>query len=440
MPLLDEAERQRLLVDWQQPSRDYPPDRCIHELFEAQVVHTPDATAVVTETATISYSELNARANQLAHHLRLLSAGPETPVLICLSRSIEMVVALLAVLKAGAAYVPLDPRYPRERLTFMIEDSCSPILITEQGLLDTLPTHGAKVVCLDTEALVIAGHSPLNPSSAALASNLAYVIYTSGSTGRPKGVAIEHRSAVTLIHWASEVFTTEELSGVLFSTSICFDLSVFELFVPLSWGGTVIIAENALQLSALSKNTEVRLLNTVPSAAAELLRLNLLPASLRTVNLAGEALSPKLVQQLYEQEMVQRVFNLYGPTEDTTYSTYALMEKRLQFAPIGQGIANTEVYVLDQHLEPVPVGVAGELYLGGEGLARGYLSRPELTAERFVPHPFQRAQAASGCIGRAIWGGIWRTGSWSIWGGGPSGEAAWVPDRVGRDRSGAERA
>jgi amino acid adenylation domain-containing protein len=383
---LDEDERQQLLVDWQQTPKDYPQDTCIHELFEAQVLRTPDAVAVTDETASVSYSELNERANQLAHHLRLLSAGPEVPILICLSRSVEMIVALLAVMKSGAAYVPLDPKYPQERLTYMIENSRSPVLITETELLDSLPQHHAAVVCIDRDAAVIAGYCRANLSATALASNLAYVIYTSGSTGRPKGVAIEHRSAVTLIHWARDVFTGEELSGVLASTSICFDLSVFEMFVPLSWGGTVIIAENALQLPA---NTDVRLVNTVPSAAAELLRLNLLPASVQTINLAGEALSNKLVQQLYEQEMVQRVFNLYGPTEDTTYSTYALMEKGSKRpTPIGCGIANTDVYVLDQNLEPVPVGVAGEIYLGGQGLASGYLSAPEMTAERFVPHAF----------------------------------------------------
>jgi len=402
--LLDENERQQLLVDWQQTQKDYPQDLCIHELFEAQVIRTPDATAVVSETASVSYSELNERANQLGHHLRSLSTGPEIPILICLSRSVEMIVALLAVMKTGAAYVPLDPRYPQERLAYMIENSCAPVLITETELLDSLPSHSAHVVCVDRDAAIIEGYNRQNLSSTALASNLAYVIYTSGSTGRPKGVAIEHRSAVTLIHWAKEVFTSEELSGVLASTSICFDLSVFEMFVPLSWGGTVIIAENALQISA---NNDVRLVNTVPSAAAELLRLNLLPASVHTINLAGEALSNKLVQQLYEQEMVQRVFNLYGPTEDTTYSTYALMEKGSKRpTPIGCGIANTDVYVLDQNLEPVPLGVAGEIYLGGQGLARGYLSAPEMTAERFVPHPYSeqpgRRLYRTGDLGRYV--------------------------------------
>jgi amino acid adenylation domain-containing protein len=248
---------------------------------------------------------------------------------------------------------------------------------------------------VDGDAEVISSRSAENPPRRADASNLAYIIYTSGSTGRPKGVAIEHRSAVALAYWAAEVFDEEELGGVLASTSICFDLSVYELFVPLSWGGTVVLAENALELPALRGSAEVRLLNTVPSVATELLRLDLLPESVRTVNLAGEALSNKLVQQLYERGTVERVFNLYGPSEDTTYSTYALTRKGAERTPpIGRPIANTQVYLLDRHLRPVPTGVAGELYLGGEGLARAYFKRPALTAERFIPHPYSAEPGA----------------------------------------------
>jgi acyl-coenzyme A synthetase/AMP-(fatty) acid ligase/acyl carrier protein len=217
--------------------------------------------------------------------------------------------------------------------------------------------------------------------------NLAYLIYTSGSTGRPKGVMIEHRSAVALVSWAHTVFSAEDLAGVLASTSICFDLSVFELFVPLSRGGTVILAQDALELPQLAAASSVSLVNTVPSAMRELLRLGGLPSSVRTVNLAGEPLPTSLVQQIYAQTGVSQVFDLYGPSETTTYSSFALRTAEAP-ATIGRPIANTQLYVLDQHRQPVPIGVPGELFIGGEGVARGYLGRPELTAERFIANPF----------------------------------------------------
>jgi non-ribosomal peptide synthetase component F/acyl carrier protein len=219
--------------------------------------------------------------------------------------------------------------------------------------------------------------------------NAAYVIYTSGSTGRPKGVVIEHHSAVTLLRWAGEHFTRDALAGVLASTSVCFDLSVFELFAPLSWGGKIILAENALHLADLKAAEEVSLINTVPSAMAELVRMGGVPASVRTVNLAGEVLQKPLAEQVYAYHGVQQVFNLYGPTEDTTYSTCALVKKGANESPnIGRPIAQTQIYILDAHLQPVPVGVTGELFIGGDGLARGYLNHPDRTAERFIPNPF----------------------------------------------------
>ncbi|MCI0656213.1 MAG: AMP-binding protein, partial [Acidobacteria bacterium] len=249
------------------------------------------------------------------------------------------------------------------------------------------------MVCLDAGWETIAGESDQNPVSGVTADNLAYVIYTSGSTGRPKGVAIEHRNAGALIHWARGVFTQEELAGVLASTSICFDLSVFELFVTLSWGGKVILAENALQLPGLPAANEVTLVNTVPSAMAELVRMGGVPASVRTVNLAGEPLQTRLVNEIYRQETVERVLDLYGPSEDTTYSTFALRKAEAP-ATIGRPIANTQAYLLDPHLHPVPVGGIGQLYLGGDGLARCYLGRPELTAERWIPNPFSERPGA----------------------------------------------
>src|ERR687896_1563261 len=300
-----------------------------------------------------------------------------------------MVVGLIGILKAGGAYVPLDPAYPPERLAFMLEDAQVPVLLTQAHLAPTLPQTTAQVVCLDREWERISQAPEGNPRSPLSPENLAYVIYTSGSTGIPKGVAIEHHSPVALLEWSRKVFTPEERVGVLASTSICFDLSVFELFVPLSWGGKVILAENALQLPALPMGQEVTLVNTVPSAMAELVRSKGVPISVRVVNLAGEPLQNTLVQQIYQQETIQRVFNLYGPSEDTTYSTFALVSKGSSKAPsIGSPLANTQVYLLDRHLHPVPIGVPGELYIGGAGLARGYLHRPELTPEKFLPHPF----------------------------------------------------
>ncbi|HEX8189934.1 MAG TPA: amino acid adenylation domain-containing protein, partial [Pyrinomonadaceae bacterium] len=405
--LLTEGERRRLLVEWNETARDYPRGRLIHELFAAQAGRTPEGVALVRGDEELTYSELNRRANRLAHYLRRLGAGPETCVGVLTNRTAEMVVCLLGILKAGAAYVPLDPAYPQARLSFMLDDTQMPVLITERDLRGLLPEHPARVLCLEDEREQIAGMSDDDPDRRAGEQNLAYVIYTSGSTGRPKGVQIEHRSAVTLINWAQEVFSPDELRGVLASTSICFDLSVFELFVPLSCGGRVLLADNALQLPALRAAEQVTLINTVPSAMAELARTGGVPASVRVVNLAGEPLKLPLATQVYEREHVERLFNLYGPSEDTTYSTCAPVGRGGVRQPsIGRPVANTQLYVLDPAMRPVPVGVRGEIYLGGEGLARGYLGRPGATAERFVPHPFSQEPGArlyrTGDLGRYL--------------------------------------
>ncbi|GAB1538394.1 hypothetical protein NUACC21_10540 [Scytonema sp. NUACC21] len=389
LPLLGAKERNQILVEWNNTQAVYPQQLCLHSLFEQQVLKTPHAVAVVFQEQRLTYSELNAKANQLAHYLISLGVKPEVLVGVCVERSLDMVVALLGILKAGGAYVPLDPTYPSTRLSYMLSDSQVSVLLTQAQLLSKLPAHQARVVALDTEWQEIAQHSPNNCATSVTPDNLAYVIYTSGSTGNPKGVAISHHSPVTLVHWAQGVFTPQQCGGVLASTSICFDLSVFELFVPLSCGGKAILAQNALHLPSLPASNEVTLINTVPSALAELQRMNGIPATVQTVNLAGEALQNQLVQKIYEQQTIQQVFNLYGPSEDTTYSTFALVEKGATGTPtIGKAIANTQVYILDAQMQPVPVGVAGELYIGGEGLARGYLNRPELTAEKFVPNPF----------------------------------------------------
>ncbi|MEB3357178.1 MAG: amino acid adenylation domain-containing protein [Synechococcales bacterium] len=387
LPLLTEVE-QNQLWQWNLTQAEYPRNLCIHGLFEQQVKKTPESIALLFNDQSFTYQELNTRSNQLAHYLQSLGIGPETFVGVYMERTPDMVVALLAILKAGGAYVPLDPNYPRDRLTFVIKDAQLSLLLTNSELSlvisETLPVLNPQNV----RDAVLCKYPKTDPDSEVTGTHLAYVIYTSGSTGRPKGVAIEHHSTVALSTWAKDVFSPEQLRGVLAGTSICFDLSIFELFVPLSWGGTVILAENVLQLPELKAVNQVKLLNTVPSAAIALLRTGGIPTSVTTINLAGEPLPPALVQQLYQLPHIQHVFNLYGPSEDTTYSTYARMDEQETDAPIGRPIANTQVYVLDDHLQPVPIGIPGELYLGGDGLARGYLNRPELTAERFVPKPF----------------------------------------------------
>ena len=308
------------------------------------------------------------------------------------------------MLKAGGAYVPLDPAYPADRLAFTMADSSVGVLLTQESLRGAVPVPAdLRVVSLDESRAEIARESAANPRRPVSPRSLAYLIYTSGSTGVPKGVAIEHVSAVVLLSWASGIHTKEELSGMLAATSICFDLSVYELFLPLSLGGRVIIVDNALALPKSAAAGEVRLINTVPSAIAALLKHDGIPAGVTTVNLAGEPLRAELVDALYERG-IERVFDLYGPSEDTTYSTWTL---RRANGPetIGRPIANTQAYVLGAGLRPLPAGVVGELYLGGRGLARGYLGRPGLTADRFLPDPFAKEPG----------GRLYRTGDRARW-------------------------
>jgi amino acid adenylation domain-containing protein len=388
-PILTAEESARLLLEWNDTAADYPQGKRLHQLFEEQTQRTPDAVALIFGEERLTYGELNRRAERLAAYLSRRGVAPEVLVGVCMERSVEMVVGMLGILKAGGAYVPLDPAYPSERLAFMLDDARLSVLLTQERLVETLPSHTAQVVRLDADWQDIEATGEARPHDLTTSDNLAYVIYTSGSTGKPKGVAITHQSAVTLVHWAGGEFGAEELSGVLAGTSIIFDLSVFELFVTLGVGGTVILAENALQLSELPAAGEVRLINTVPSAMTELIRTNSVPKTVRVVNLAGEPLPRKLVQQIYEQTNVERVLNLYGPSEDTTYTTCGVMERdSARGVTIGLPIAATQIYLLDEEMRPVPVGVIGELYIGGDGLARGYLGRPELTAERFIANPF----------------------------------------------------
>ncbi|HEX3131500.1 MAG TPA: amino acid adenylation domain-containing protein [Thermoanaerobaculia bacterium] len=385
LPLLSEAGRQQALVEWNDTAA-VRRERCLHDLVAAQAARTPRAVAVACQGERVTYAELMARARRIAAHLQRLGVGSERPVGVCLERTPDLVAALLAILQAGGVYVPLDPAYPAERLAFLLED-CGrgweePLVVTREPLLARLP-EPVRSVCLDRDDVtVLTGEAP----AAVLPDHLAYLIYTSGSTGRPKAVAIEHRSATALVDWAAEVFLPEDLAGVLASTSINFDLSVFELFVPLALGGTVILADDALALAGLPEAEQVTLVNTVPSAMAGLLRLEALPRSVRTVNLAGEPLAPALVAEI-EAKTSARVLDLYGPSEDTTYSTSA-RRRGDEPATIGRPLSNGRAHLLDRWQRPAAAGAPGEIWLGGAGLARGYLHRPDLTAERFVPDPF----------------------------------------------------
>lgn len=392
--LLTSFERQKLLVDWNRTDAGYPAGQCIHQLFEAQVERSPTAVALQHGVEQLTYAELNEHANRLAHFLRAEGIGAEAIVGICMERTPDLVVALLAVLKAGAAYVPLDPAYPRERLTFMLQDARAALVLAHGRWRELLEGSGVRVCYVDGERARFAAMPVHNLTPPESSRRLAYVIYTSGSTGQPKGVAIEHRSTVVLLYWARDTFTAEQRAGMLASTSICFDLSVFEIFVPISWGGRIVLAENALQLPALPDKSVVSFINTVPSAMTELVRLKQVPPSVKVVALAGEPLPNALAQSVY-QAGVESVFNLYGPSEDTTYSTFCRIEPGSQ-APvtIGRPVANTRLYILDPDLQPVPVAVAGELYIGGDGLARSYLHRPELTQEKFIRDPFSADPSA----------------------------------------------
>jgi amino acid adenylation domain-containing protein len=388
LPLLTAPERQQIHAEWNDTRAVFPAGLRLHDLIAAQAARTPDVVAVVGEGERVTYRGLMERAGRLARFLRAEGVGPESRVGLCLERSPELLAGILGILRAGGAYLPLDPAYPQERLELMLEDAGAELLVTQSSLAGRFGFFAGRTVLLDLDAdraRIDAAPEVENPE--ADESNLAYVIYTSGSTGRPKGVAIEHRSAVTLVHWGLAAFPPEILMGSLAATSVCFDISIFELFVPLAMGGKVILAPNVVGLPQLAAIGEVTIVNAVPSPMAELVGSRL-PEGLRIVNLGGEALKADLVERIYAHPQVERVCNLYGPSEDTTYSTCAWVPKGASLVTIGRPIANTEVRVLGRHGEPVPQGAHGELFLSGAGLSRGYLGRPELTADRFVPDPF----------------------------------------------------
>ncbi|MEL4891902.1 amino acid adenylation domain-containing protein, partial [Xanthomonas protegens] len=412
--ILGEPERRLVLETWNATAIEYPRDACMHELFEAQVARSPQAVALVAGDRTLSYAQLNERANRLAHHLRTLGLGPDERVGICVQRNAEMLVALLASLKSGAAYVPLDPAYPADRLGYMLDDAIPRVVLTDavggpvltQALALAEQAQSLTVLDLQADAAAWANASGENPSAQAVGLNsrhLAYLIYTSGSTGRPKGVAIEHRNGVNFICWALQEFSADTLRNCLFSTSINFDLSIYEYGVPLSCGGCVTLVDNALAL--LNAALPVTLINTVPSVMMELTRAEAIPPTVRVVNVAGEPLKRALAERIIATPQVEQLCNLYGPSETTTYSTWTRMDRSTGFlADVGRPIGNTQVYILDEAGAPAPLGVAGEIFIGGHGVARGYLGKAELTADRFVDDPFSAEPGArmykTGDLGR----------------------------------------
>lgn len=406
LPLLSPAERHTILDRFSGLSKSLAitseprhlpndsisePARDLVERIRGQITASPDAPAITHGTEVLSYANLGSRAGRLARYLQRFGAGPGMRVAVAMDRSPELIVALLAVLASGAAYVPIDPRYPLDRRRLMLEDSGAAVLLCaglDHDWLLSQPAEGLRVIDIEREAGSIASEDGTLPA-AARPTDAAYMLFTSGSTGRPKAVVIEHRNLVAFLDWGQEAFPLDDLRGTLASTSICFDISVFEIFLPLSVGGTIILAEDALALPSLPAREQVTLINTVPSAMAELVRTAELPGSVRVVNLAGEKLSGDLVRRVWQRSRIQRLHNLYGPTEATIYATCCPVPPDLCGEPsIGRPISGTTTTILDRELQPVPPGVVGELYIGGAGVGRGYHQRPDLTAERFLPNPF----------------------------------------------------
>ncbi len=417
LELLSRPEQAQILQEWNHaptppPAEGYESDlqgaRLLHTPFERWTARRPNDIALTwmgpEDSDALSYGDLDDRASRLATCLRDLGVGPDELVGVCVDRGPLLVVSLLAILKAGGAYLPLDPQYPSERLAFMAEDSGARVFVVDEVTgrekLHLLEAEGRARTIQQVDPAQWTRYSPLATPSEATAQNLAYLLYTSGSTGRPKGVALAHRGALALVDWAATVWTPQERRSVLATTSISFDLSVYEIFFTLAAGGRIVLVDNALDLmrdhpadsrpAIRSEIKDVTLVNSVPCVAAELSRAGALPASLRSINLAGEALSRSSANQLFRQGATgTRVCNLYGPTEATTYATFAFVDPRGDGEPpIGRPVAGTRAYVLDSRMMPVPAGVTGHLHLASAGLARGYLRRPALTAERFCPNPF----------------------------------------------------
>ncbi|MGX4727874.1 amino acid adenylation domain-containing protein, partial [Pseudomonas corrugata] len=404
LEILSENERRQVLQEFNNTAAHFPLEQTVHGLFEEQVQRTPEALAVLHGEQRLSYAELNERANQLAHYLGGQGVRPDSRVAVCVERGLDMVVGLLAILKAGGGYVPLDPAYPADRIAYMLADSAPAVVLAQTATLGLLAD--ATMPVIDLGSGLWQDESVSSPQVAELtSSHLAYVIYTSGSTGLPKGVMIEHRNTVNFLTWAHRSFDARTLSKTLFSTSLNFDLAVYECFAPLTSGGSIEVVTNVLELQ--HGEHDITLINTVPSALKALLESGGLGEGVDTVNVAGEALKRSLVEALFEQTQVKRLCNLYGPSETTTYSSWVSMAREDGFAAhIGKPVANTQFYLLDEHKQPVPLGVPGEIYIGGAGVARGYLNRDDLTAERFLKDPFSSEPDArmykTGDLGRYL--------------------------------------
>ncbi|GAA6624124.1 amino acid adenylation domain-containing protein [Scytonema sp. NUACC26] len=398
LEILSAREHQQLLVEFNNTKTTYPNDKCIHQLFEEQVDRTPDNVAVVFGNRQLTYRQLNVRANQLAHYLQQQGVEPEVLVGLCVERSLEMVVGLLGILKAGGAYVPLDPTYPSERLTFIIEDTQTPVLLSQQRLAERLPHLQANVVFLDTNWETITQYSEHNPTSGVRANNLSYVLYTSGSTGKPKGVMIQHQGLVNYLSWCTKAYAVTEGQGTPVHSPFGFDLTITSLFSPLLVGKSIVLLPEEQGIEALSNALrtykDFSLVKITPAHLELLSRL--LPATdaaerTKALIIGGEALWEENLSFWRQYAPNTRLINEYGPTETVVgCCVYEVPVENCKSGavPIGHPIANTEIYLLDQYLHPVPVGVPGELYIGGDGVARGYFNRPDLTAEKFIPNPY----------------------------------------------------
>jgi len=393
MPLLTGTEQHQMLVEWNDTKKDYPRNKCIHQLFEVQAEQTPDAIAVTFEDEKLTYSELNCRANQLAHHLQDLGVGPEVLVGICLERSLEMVIGLLGILKAGGAYVPLDPDHPRKRLAFMLKDTNAPILLTQKQLTEKLPAHESRVLFLDSDLTGTAEGNEENPVSETAGNNWVYVIYTSGSTGKPKGIPISHNALSNFLYSMQQQPGLTKQEILLAVTALSFDPAAFELFLPLVVGAQIVLADHetitdGIKLGDQITKHGVTVMHATPATWRLLVESGWKGKKTLKALSSGEALSLGLADQL--KKRVGFLWNVYGQTEATVWSGIYKVEAEDSLIPIGLPIANITFYVLDAYLNPVPVGIPGELYIGGSGLARGYLNRPELTSEKFVANPFSR--------------------------------------------------
>jgi len=391
--LLTEDERQQVLVEWNDTAREYPKEICLHELFESQAAQTPHQLAITLGEGQLTYRDLDGRANQLARHLRKLGVGAESLVGICIERSLEMVVGLLGILKAGAAYVPLDPAYPNERLAFILDDAKVSVLLTQEDALGGLPEYRGQIIRLDSDWSTIAQESNENPSNEATGDNLAYVIYTSGSTGKPKGVQIPHRAVVNFLNSMRQEPGMTSQDVILAITTLSFDIAGLELYLPLTVGACVRIvsrevASDGAQLKAELTRSGATIMQATPATWRLLLEAGWQGNERLKILCGGEALPRELANRLLT--CCGSLWNMYGPTETTIWSAIHRIESGNGQVLIGRPIANTEFYLLDENFQPAPVGVPGELYIGGDGLGRGYFRRPQLTAEKFVPHSFGR--------------------------------------------------